>query len=168
MDRIKFPHIFPINIDLLDAVRTDDGHIWGYEKWLVNDPKLDIGCKLLIIFPGFGSSIHGHVTKCEYFHILAGDLTLSVWQNSIQHVLDELHCSADGIKEKLAMLDTGDIEALLGEQVVVALDTGQKHFIERGVFHGFKTGTREFTLLLEVSTFEDEKTVKLMPSEQYY
>lgn len=126
----KFPHIFAINIDELEAVRTDEGHIWGYEKWLVNDEKLDIGCKLLIIFPGFISSLHQHETKHEYFQVLSGELKLHLWDNK---------CNSYQVRN---------------------LEAGKQHFIPANTEHRFETGTKQFVLLLEVSTFEDEKTHK--------
>jgi mannose-6-phosphate isomerase-like protein (cupin superfamily) len=138
-ERVSFPHIFPINIDQLEAVKRDDGHIWGYEVWLVNDEQRNVGCKLLIIFPGFVSSKHGHETKWEYFIILAGSLKLQIWHD-----------------------DPG------GEYQEVVMEAGSQRLIEQGRAHRFETGTREFVLLLEVSSYEDEQTFKLEPSRRLY
>lgn len=139
MDQIKFPHIFPINIDVLEAIKTDEGHIWGYEVWLVNDKKLDLGCKLLIIFPGFLSSKHKHATKSEYFQVLSGKLDLHIWEYD-------------------------DIE----DCQTYELEAGKQYFVPANTYHRFETGTKQFVLLLEVSTFEDEQTEKELPSENIY
>jgi len=139
MSSIKFPHIFPVNIDDLEAVKTDEGHIWGYEKWLVNDKERNVCCKLLIIFPGFLSSKHAHETKWEYFQVLAGQLDLHVW-----HYDNVEDCQT------------------------FELDGGMQYFIPENVYHRFETGTREFVLLLEVSAYEDEKTDKMEKSEKLY
>jgi len=136
---VAFPHIFPINIDRMQAIKRDDGHIWGYEVWLVNDEEHDVCCKLLIIFPGFVSSKHGHTTKWEYFIVLAGVLKLYDWGT-----------------------DGG------GEYKVMDLEGGDQYFIPEGGIHRFETGSREFVLLLEVSAFENEQTFKLEPSRQLY
>ncbi len=139
MSQIKFPHIFPVNIDAMDAVRTDEGHIWGYEKWLVNDKDHDVCTKLLIIFPGFLSSKHAHETKWEYFIIMAGELTLHEWK----YGPDE-------------------------ESTTKKLECGQRHYIPEGRYHRFETGTREFVLLLEVSGYENEATDKKDKAKALY
>ena len=131
----KFPHIFAINIDELEAVKTDEGHIWGYEKWLVNDVTLNIGCKLLIIFPGFISSLHKHETKSEYFQILSGELKLRI------------------------MYDDENYQTF-------NLESGKQHFVPANTYHRFETGTKQFVLLLEMSTFEDEDTHKSEPARE--
>jgi len=140
MGLIKFPHIFALNIDDLEAVHTDEGHIWGYEKWLVNDRELGLCCKLLVIFPGFRSSKHNHDTKSEYFQVLSGELRLTKFEMDIPDVVDE----------------------------VLDMQAGQQTLIPAGQYHHFETATRQFVLLLEVSTFEDELTNKAKPSEALY
>lgn len=142
MSDTKFPHIFALNIDDLEAVKVDERHIWGYEKWLVNDKDLDLGCKMLIIFPGFRSSKHNHDTKSEYFQVLSGELRLTTFW-----------------------------ETATGEQVgdrIIDMKAGQKHFIPAGQYHHFETGTKQFVLLLEVSTYEDEMTNKAESSRKLY
>ncbi len=135
MNETKFPRNFAVNIDNLAAVRKDHDHIWGDETWLVNDKKLDIGCKFLTIFPGFLSSKHKHITKSEYFIVLSGELILHEWNPG-------------------------------GRHHEVKLEQGQRYFIPKGIAHRFETGTKQFVLLLEVSTFEDEQTEKELPSER--
>lgn len=138
MDGTPFPHIFAINLDEMDCVKTDEGHIWGYEIWLVNNEDLNLGCKLLVVFPGFISSEHGHQTKCEYFQVLSGELKLHIWSE---------------VSKMFFRYD---------------LDAGSQHFIPAGVIHKFETGTKQFVLLLEVSTYEDEKTHKRAKSKKVY
>ena len=137
MSETKFPRIFAVNIDELTAVRKDHDHIWGDETWLVNNKELDLGCKLLTIFPGFISSKHKHATKSEYFIVLSGELILHEWDEA------EVHHE-------------------------VSLEQGQRYFIPKDTYHRFETGTKQFVLLLEVSTFEDEQTEKELPSEKVY
>ncbi len=135
MSDTKFPRIFAIDIDNLETVRRDHKHIWGDEAWLVNDEELDLGCKLLTIFPGFISSKHKHETKSEYFIVLSGELTLHEWND-------------------------------MGFHHEVKLKQGGRYFIPKNTKHRFETGTKQFVLLLEVSTFEDEQTEKELPSER--
>lgn len=149
MNEIKFPDMFAINIDNLEAVKRDDCHIWGYEVWLVNDYALDLAAKFLIIFPGFLSSQHAHKPfvgmedlcrsggKDEYFIVLDGELKLHVWPCGLDY----------------------DVE-------IVELTQGQRYFIPKGTYHRFETGSKDFVLLLEVSTYEDEQTDKPLPSER--
>ena len=138
MKQIKFPHIFAVNIDELDSVRTDEGHIWGYEKWLVNDKELDLCCKHLVIFPCFRSSKHNHDTKSEYFQILSGELRLTLFKRGDMTTVDR----------------------------VIEMSAGQQVLIPKRQYHYFETATRQFVLLLEVSTFEDEKTNKAKPAQE--
>lgn len=132
----KFPHLFAINIDELQNVKIDKKHIWGYEVWLVNDKELDIGTKLLVIYPGFVSSIHKHETKHEYFQVLSGELKLHIWH---RHDKSEPHED---------------------DHEIYTLESGKQHFVPKQTYHRFETGTKQFVLLLEMSTFEDEKTHK--------
>jgi len=138
----KFPRIFAIDVDKLDAVKIDNGHDWGWEIWLTNSRELNICCKLLIIFPGWMSSVHGHLTKAEYFIILSGELKLYVYPR-----MADVYPDAPG-----------------GSPEILELDTGQQHFIPEKTYHKFATGTKQFCLLLEVSSWEDEKTFKLEAS----
>jgi|6_EtaG_2_1085325.scaffolds.fasta_scaffold00831_10 mannose-6-phosphate isomerase-like protein (cupin superfamily) len=137
MDEIKFPRIFAIDIDNLETEKRDHDHIWGDEAWLVNDRKLNIGCKFLTIFPGFTSSKHKHLTKSEYFIVLAGELKLREWNPG-------------------------------GHHHEVVLEQGRRYFIPKNIYHRFETGSKQFVLLLEVSTFEDEQTEKELKSERLY
>lgn len=137
MSDTRFPRIFAIDIDQLEAVKRDHNHIWGDETWLVNDEELNLGCKFLTIFPGFLSSKHQHLTKSEHFIVLSGELKLYEWNGA-------------------------------GVQSEVMLEEGQHHFIPKETWHRFETGSKQFVLLLEVSTFEDEQTEKELKSEKLY
>ena len=127
-------------IAMLAGCAAWNSHIWGYEKWLVNDSELDLCCKLLVIFPGFRSSKHNHDTKSEYFQVLSGELRLSLFRKGDRTTIDK----------------------------VLDMEAGQQTLIPAGQYHCFETATRQFVLLLEVSTFEDEKTNKAKPSEALY
>lgn len=140
MAETKFPKLFAIDIDKMEAVRTDDDHKWGWEKWLVNDAELGLCCKLLIIYPGWRSSKHVHETKAEYFQVLSGELKLVVYQQEDHQVVDK----------------------------IIHMEAGSQHFIPENTYHSFETNTKQFVLLLEVSTFEDEQTEKELPSERLY
>ena len=137
-ERIRFPRIFAVNVDALETVRKDENHIWGAEDWILNDAKHGVCTKFLTIFPGFQSSKHNHETKWEYFIVLSGKLELDIW-------------------------DDPDVF-----RQYRTLSTGQRHFIPAGQYHRFRTNTREFVLLLEVSGFENELTNKAEPSRQLY
>jgi len=55
--------------------------LWGEERWIVNNQKYC--AKLLLLKPGFRSSLHYHPVKDETFHILEGDCFLEIGsQNS--------------------------------------------------------------------------------------
>lgn len=138
----KFPHIFAINIDELQAVKRDGGHKWGYEVWLVNDDKHDTCCKLLIIYPGWLSSKHKHITKWEHFQVLSGELNLHIW-------------------------DIDDVDSQEPE-CIIKMESGAQHYIPFNTYHRFETATKQFVLLLEVSGYENEETVKAEPSKEIY
>lgn len=145
-ERVKFPKIFAIDVDALEAVKIDKAHLWGWELWLINSKELNICCKLLIIFPGFESSLHGHETKAEFFVILAGELQLTIYPR-----MADVYPDAPG-----------------GLSETINLEAGQQTFIQEKTYHSFATGTRQFTLLLEISTYEDELTTKLNQSTRLY
>jgi mannose-6-phosphate isomerase-like protein (cupin superfamily) len=130
MKNPEFPHLFLININKLQYIKKDKEHKWGYEVWLVNDKKLGICCKLLVIYPGWMSSIHEHANKNEYFQMLSGALKLYIW---------------DG--------DDGGYK-------VIELEVGKQYFVPANTDHRFVSDTEEPVLLLEMSTFEDEQTHK--------
>ena len=46
------------------------------------------------------------------------------------------------------------------------LESGKQHFVPANTEHRFETGTKQFVLLLEMSTFEDEKTHKSEPARE--
>lgn len=140
MGQIEFPKLFAVDVDKMESVRTDEGHIWGWEKWLVNDVELNVCCKFLIIYPGFCSSKHSHKTKAEYFQILSGKLKLVVFKQSDPEIIDR----------------------------IIHMESGKQYFIPANTYHRFETETREFVLLLEVSTFEDENTDKLEKAKELY
>ncbi len=139
MEQIKFPRIFAVNIDALETVRHDENHLWGTEDWILNSAAFNVCAKALTIYPGFQSSKHNHDTKHEWFIVLSGELELQIWDEG-KDVLPKYRI----------------------------LEAGQKHFIPAGQYHRFKTNTRQFVLLLEVSGFEDELTNKEEPSKKLY
>jgi mannose-6-phosphate isomerase len=47
---------------------------WGSELWLANNKDHNYCGKILIINPGFSSSLHFHANKHETFYILEGEL----------------------------------------------------------------------------------------------
>ena len=51
---------------------------WGYELWLVNDPKENYCSKVLHIKNGHASSMHFHVEKHETFYIMEGGLRVEI------------------------------------------------------------------------------------------
>ena len=141
-EQVKFPKLFAIDVDKLDAVKIDVQHKWGWEIWLVNSKEMNVCCKLLIIYPGWVSSLHGHETKAEYFIILSGELKLYVYPR-----MEDVYPDAPG-----------------GLPEILELDEGQQHFIPEKTYHKFATGTKQFVLLLEISSYEDELTTKLEAS----
>ena len=141
-EQVKFPKLFAVDVDKLEAVRIDARHQWGWEIWLVNSKEMNVCCKLLIIYPGWMSSLHGHETKSEYFIILSGELKLYVYPRMAEVYPD----------------------APFGFPEVMELDAGQQYFIPEKTYHKFATGTKQFVLLLEVSSYEDELTTKLEAS----
>jgi D-lyxose ketol-isomerase len=54
------------------------GHVWGYERWLVNT---DLYCaKLIILLNDRASSRHYHVEKTETFIVLSGVVRIGYWE----------------------------------------------------------------------------------------
>jgi len=148
-EQVKFPKLFAIDVDKLETVQDDPyHHIWGKEKWPILDKEHGVTLKFLTIFPGFQSSKHAHGNKgeddgkWEYFVILSGELTLDVWDQ--------------------------DLETYPGEprtpMRTIEMPEGSRYYIPEMTYHRFKTGTKAFTLLCEVSGYENDKTHKLEKS----
>lgn len=129
--------IFEINLDDLKTVHDDPDHKWGSEYWLENNKRHNYSAKLLQVNPGYRSSIHFHKTKSETFYVLAGEVRV------------EFNWQSEGIKK---------------EPFATILGVGDSWCIDSGTIHRFQALGR--SLILEVATFEDEKTVKLLPSEK--
>lgn len=128
--------IFEIRLNDLKTVHDDPRHKWGKEYWLENNKRYNYSAKILQVNPGYRSSIHFHKTKSETFYLLAGEVRLEFnWK------------SLGGTQEPFATI----------------LAVGDSWCIDSGTIHRFQALER--SLVLEVATYENEKTVKLVLSE---
>ena len=82
---VQKPGTATISIDELEGVLRTGNHIekveivakvWGYEKWLENNPKYC--CKILSLNKGYQCSLHYHKEKDEMFLVTKGQVKLEL------------------------------------------------------------------------------------------
>lgn len=107
-------------------------HLWGYEYWLANCEPGCYGAKILEFHWDWHGSEHSHDTKDEI--LIATNVSITVYTRETE--------GAPLVSNQL----------LLGEQMRIV--PGRRHMIEN------RSG--ETVYILEISNFEDEKTVKYL------
>lgn len=118
---------------LKDYVRVSK--LWGSEIWICNNP-LYCG-KILILEPGFRTSIHRHLRKHETMLCVQGQVGVRLYGGSADRT-----CLAWGEEEAHVLLPMESIE------------------IPPGLWHSLEAGRPKTAVLYEFSTHHDDEDVE--------